>query len=321
MAKEILTTAPTLTVSDAPFWHCGRSVQGIMRDYLIALLPAAVMAVVMYGFDALRVIALSGATAMIVEGLTLHYLKRDLQLDNYSALLQGVLFAFLLPAGAPWWLVVAGCALMMLLGRLVFGGLGANPVCPPLVGWAIITIAWKLFMDPDASVLNTQLVNPLTQLRYFGVDKVAHFTTFDLLSGNQLGALGASQVGALLLGGIYLLARRVISWHIPVAFIGTVAIIASIFYFGENGEQYASPVFHVLTGSVVFAAFFLATDYSSSPVGSVPMLIFGAFAGFMVMMIRIYGIYPDGVPFALLLANLAVPLLEIIRPKPFGAVR
>ncbi|ABB37383.1 NADH:quinone oxidoreductase subunit RnfD [Oleidesulfovibrio alaskensis G20] len=318
MANESLAKAPFLAVGAAPHWHCGRTIHGMMRDYLIALMPAVAMAVYMYGLDALRVMALSCVTAVVIEAVCLKAMERDVTVDDNSALLQGLLLAFLLPASAPWWLVILGSAFTILLGRLVFGGLGANPVCAPLVGWAILSISWKLEMDIDAAMLNTMLVNPLTQLKYFGAQKVADISYTGLLAGQQLGALGSSQVGALLLGGIYLLVRRTVRWQLPAAFFGGVLLISGIFY-AIDSSQYASPLFHLLTGSVVFGAFFLVTDSSSSPVGKAAMVIFGLLAGGMVVTIRVYGMYPDGVPFAILLANMTSPLLDMIRPKPFGA--
>ncbi|MFV0422724.1 RnfABCDGE type electron transport complex subunit D [Oleidesulfovibrio sp.] len=318
MAKEALAKAPFLAVGAAPHWHCGRTIHGMMRDYLIALIPAVLMAVYIYGLDALRVMALSCVTAVVVEALSLKAMEREVTVDDHSALLQGLLFAFLLPAAAPWWLVIMGSSFTILLGRLVFGGLGANPVCAPVVGWAILAVSWKIDMDIDATMLNTMLVNPLTQLKYFGVWKIADIDYGSLLAGQQLGALGSSQVGALLLGAIYLLVRRTVRWQIPAGFLAGVLLVSGIFY-AIDSTLYASPLFHLLTGSVVFGAFFLATDTSSSPVGKVSMIIFGLLAGGMVVIIRVYGMYPDGVPFAILLANMTMPLLDMIRPKPFGA--
>ncbi len=318
MAKVTAPPTPFLIVGAPSHLHCGRTIHSSLRDFLIALMPAAIMAMYTYGMGAARVMALSCATALVVEALCLRAMGRSADLERHSVLLQGLLLAFLLPANAPWWLVVLGITLSILLGRMIFGGLGCSPVCAPVVGWAILSISWKLYMDIDAAMLNIPLLNPLTQLKYFGVWKIADISYFDLLTGRQLGALGASQVGALLIGGLYLLALGVIRWYLPGGFLLGVLLAAGIFY-AVDSTVYAPPLFHVFTGSVMFGAFFLVTDPSSTPVGQAAMLLFGLLAGSLVVIIRVYGIYPDGVPFAILLANMTTPLLDMIRPKPFGA--
>ena len=314
MTNEAAKT-PFLNVSSPPHWHCGRTVKSVTLDYIIALLPALLMAVVYYGLDALRVVCLSCVTAVVVEALCLKIMERDIRVDDYSALLIGMLFAFLLPAKAPWWLVIVGATISIALAKMAFGGIGANPICPPLVGWAALRISWPDAMNPDISLLSSPLVNPLTQFKYLGVQGVSYS---DMLLGQQLGNLGSTQVLALLVGAAFLLYRRDISFHIPLAFLGGVFITALIFW-GIDSSVYASPMFHLLAGSTVFGAFFLATESASSPVGSIAMLIFGAMAGVMVVIIRVYGIYPDGVVFAILLVNLFTPLIDLIKPKPFGA--
>ncbi|AMK11595.1 RnfABCDGE type electron transport complex subunit D [Pseudodesulfovibrio indicus] len=308
---------PILTVAVPPHVHCGRSIQRHMLDNLIALLPAALMAVVVFGAGALRVMALSCAVAVSAEFLLNRIMKREQSVDDLSALLTGLLFAFLLPASAPWWLVAIGAAASIALGKMIFGGLGGNPLCSPLVGWALCRISWASDMDTNATMLMSRLPAPLQQLKYFGMDAATSVSPTDLLLGNQLGGLGEVQVAALLVGGAYLLLRRRISWEIPAGFIAGVLLTALIYQLMDP-TVYASPLFHLLAGGAVFGAFFLATDPASSPIGLIPSLLFGLMAGAMVIVIRVYGIYPDGVPFAILLANLFTPLLDRIRPKPFG---
>lgn len=316
MTNEAART-PVLSVSSPPHWHCGRTVQGVMLDYIIALVPALLLALYHFGFDALRVVSLSCATAIVVEAACLKIMERDVSVDDYSALLIGLLFAFLLPAAAPWWLVMFGAAASVLLGKMAFGGLGANPMCAPLVGWAALRISWPDAMNANVTMLQSPLENPLTQLKYMGLQGV-DVGLGDMLMGAQLGNLGSTQVIGLLLGGAFLLARRDIQWQVPVAFLGGVILTALIFW-GIDSSVYASPLFHLLAGSTVFGAFFLATDPSSSPVGYASMIVYGLLGGAMVIIIRVYGIYPDGVVFAVLLANLFTPLLDLIKPKPFGA--
>ena len=308
---------PILTVAMPPHIHCGRTIKRYVLDTLLALLPAAILAVAAFGMDALRVMALSCSVAVLAEAACNRMMKREQSVDDYSALLTGLLFAFLLPASAPWWLVAVGAAASIGLGKMIFGGLGGNPLSPPLVGWALCRISWGGFMDTNATMLMSELPAPLQQLKYFGLDSVASFDPASLLLGNQLGGLGAVQVAALLAGGTFLLLRRHIKWEIPGGFIGGLLITALVYRLMDP-TAYAPPLFHLLAGGAVFGAFFLATDESSSPIGRIPALIFGILAGAMVIIIRVYGIYPDGVPFAILLANLFTPLLDRIRPKPFG---
>lgn len=318
MAKVELPSAPFLAVGAPPHWHCGRTISGLMRDYLIALAPAVAGALYWYGLEAARVMALSVATAVIVEMLMTKAMERELMIDDMHAVVTGVLFAFLLPAAAPWWLVIAGSAITMSLGKMFFGGLGGSPVCAPAVGWAVCRISWPLAIDVDATMLNSEAFNPLTLFKYFGPERVADFSYSHLALGDQLGALGASQIGLLFMGGCYLIVRRGIHWQIPVAFITGVLSVGGLYY-GINPAVNISPFFHLLTGSTMLAAFFLLPDYSSSPVGRFAQILYGLMGGALVIIIRVYGQYPDGVMFAVLLANLITPLADMIRPKPFGA--
>lgn len=306
-----------LAVSAPPFWHCGRTIDKGMRWVLAALMPAAIMAVVNWGVPALRVMALSTATAVAAEALASKLLVRPVRVDNLHGAIIGLLFAFLLPASAPWWLVMFGAAISVLLGKMAFGGMGASPLCAPLVGWAALFISWPLLMDPNTSELTTRFLDPLIRLRHFGVDAVQDISWSQLLMGHQIGALGASQTAALALGGLVLCARGVIRWEISFSFLAGAAAAAAYFHI-MNPELYASPLFHLLTGSTVFGAFFLATAPSSSPNRQLPMVVYGLLGGVLVILIRNFGIYPDGVPFAVLLINLLMPQLELLRPKPFG---
>lgn len=308
---------PVLTVTVAPHVHCGRSIKGYMSETIIALLPAAIMAVIAFGLGAMRVMALSCAVAVVCEALCNKAAKQEPSIDDFSAIHIGLLFAFLLPASAPWWLVTIGSAVSIVLGKMIFGGLGGNPLAPALVGWTACRISWGPAMDTNATMLMSDLPAPLQQLKFFGLESIQSLDSVNLIMGNQLGGLGEVQIAALLAGGAFLLVRRHISWEIPFSFLGGVIITAWIYQM-IDANAYASPLFHLLSGGTIFGAFFLATDPSASPIGRIPSLIFGLMAGTMVIVIRVYGIYPDGVPFAILLANLFTPLLDRIRPKPFG---
>jgi len=318
MAKQSLPSAPFLMVSSAPHWHCGASIKGMMSTILLALFPAVVGAVYWYGMEALRVMALSIATAVIVEALCSKIMEKEVRVDDLHAVVTGLLFSFILPAGAEWWLVLVGSAVTMLLGKMLWGNFGGAPISAVAVGWAFCVVSWPVYMNIDATMLNTTLVNPLTQLKYFGVDAVADASLYNYFIGDQLGALGAVQVGALLLGGLILLARGVISWEVPAATLIGVMVTGGI-YHAIDPALYAAPQFHLFTGSTVLAIFFLLTDFTSTPVTRGGKIVFGLLAGFLIILIRTYGQYPDGVLFAVLLANMVTPLCDMIKPKPFGA--
>ncbi|WP_319759501.1 RnfABCDGE type electron transport complex subunit D [Maridesulfovibrio sp.] len=314
-----LNGLPVLTVSIPPHAHCGRTFKSDALETIIALLPAVFFAVYHYHMLAVRVLALSSFSAVITETVCLYVMKREIEADNYTALLYGLLFGFLIPPASPWWMVATGSAISIFIGRMIFGGLGANPLCVPLVGWAILTVSWPELMNFDISMLASELTYPLSQLKNFGPETLTEYPIKSLLLGFQLGGTGAAQTGAVLLGGVYMLARRIVRPDIPLSFIAGVAVTATAFYFIDPLE-YAAPQYHLLCGSTLFGAFFLATDGPSSPSGHIPMLIYGFIAGALLIIIRVYGIYPDGVPFAILLANLMTPLIDKIRPAPFGGI-
>lgn len=307
-----------LSVSAPPFWHCGRTIEKSMRWVLLALMPAAVMAVVNWGLPALGVMTLSVGVAISAEILACKLMGRPVRVGDGNAALIGLLFAFLLPASAPWWLAAFGAAMAVLLGKTVFGGLGSSPLSPPAVGWAIVLLSWPLLVEPNTALLSTDFIDPLIRLKYFGAQAAQTAISWqDLLLGHQIGALGASQVGMVLLGGLLLCAQGILRWEIAVAFLAGTVAVAACFHVA-NPDIYATPLFHVLTGSTVFAAFFLATEPACSPNRQIPMVIFGLMGGALVVLIRNFGMYADAAPFAVLLVNLIMPQLELIRPRPFG---
>lgn len=306
------------TVASPPHIHCGRTIHGLMLETLLALSPAVVMAAVAYGLPAVRVMALSCSVAVLAEAACWKLMGRAQETDNANALLLGLLFAFLLPASAPWWLVATGSAVTIVLGKAIFGGLGGSPLCAPLVGWAALQISWPENMDIELNMLGSAFADPLAQLKHFGVGAVTGVSPLDLLLGHQAAGLGATPVLALLIGGVYLIVRGRIRWHMPASFLAGVCATAALFAASEPG-MHPGPLFHLLAGSTMLGAFFLVTDTSSSPVGRVPMLLYGFIAGTLVVVMRVWGTHPDGVAFAILLANLLTPMLEKIRPRPFGA--
>ncbi len=305
------------SVSSAPFWHRGKTLKWNMSLILLGLLPAAILAVLTWGLPALRVMALAVTTSVVTEALCQKMMKREIVIDNFSAVLVGLLFAFLMPAHAEWWLIVIGSFLSITMGKFAFGDLGASPLCAPVVGYVLCLISFPLQIEPNLVQLSTDFVDPLVRLRYFGIDDISNISMSSLMFGQHIGALGASQGFVLLAMGILLSLVWVIRWEIAFSFLAGFLLLGTVFYMLDP-SAYANPMFHLFTGSTILSAFFLATDISSSPNRKVNMLIFGFVAGALAILIRTFGVYIDGVPFAILLANLIMPLLEGRKPKPLG---
>ncbi len=312
MSKENLTaTEFQLSVASAPHVHSGRTLPQVMAIRIIGLLPAVIMAVYNFGVPALRVMALAVCTAVVVEWICLRLTKQEDPRRNLHTIGLGLMFAFLLPAAAPWWLVIIGATITIALGKYVFGGLGNSPLCPPLIAWAILLVSWPLLMSPAAMQLTQDFIDPLARLKYFGVAAAERIPLQDLLFGRQIGGLGATQVLGLILGAVYMLGRVAVSWEIPLGyFVGIVCASLAL--------DTAGPLFHLLAGSTIFGGFFLATEFGGSPTRPVSRVCYGFCAGVLLIIIRVFGIYPDGVPFAILLANLLTPFFELLRPRPFG---
>lgn len=310
-------TSVLLAMSAPPYWHCGRTIRKTSLYMLAGLLPAVIMAIWTWGLPALRVMALCVATSVVVEALCQKAMGHDCSVDDLTAVNSGLLLAFLLPAAAPWWLVMLAASIAITLGKMAFGGLGANPVNTPLVGWAVLFVSFPLLMDPNAMQLSTDYLDPLSKLKYFGAAAVHDVSLLDLFMGRQIGGLGASQVGALFLGGSVLAALGIIRWHIALGFFLGLAAPAALLHMMDPALN-ASPFYHICTGSAMLAGFFLMTETANAPARPLPMFLYGLIGGALTIIIRKYGIYTDGTPFAILLVNMLTPFLDMIRPKPFG---
>jgi len=312
-----------LAVSSAPHWHDGSRISVRNINIAVAALPALFVGISIFGMPALRVITLSIGCAMIAELVINIIARKKISIDDGSAALSGLLIGMLLPASVPWWLVVIGAFVAIIIGKQVFGGIGANPLNPTLIGFAIIMISWKGHMDFDEALLNYDLgfylAYPLAALKHFGTAATVKYNLMDLFIGKQSGGIGAVCGLGLLIGGIYLIVRGFIRWEISLSFLVGIFITAFLFNIA-NPEKYAFPLFHLLTGNVMLGAFFLATDDTTSPVNFIPMLIFGLGCGIITVLIRCLGLYYDGVVFAILLMNLINPLVDKIRPKAIGKV-
>jgi electron transport complex protein RnfD len=314
----------TLTVSSPPHWHTGQKISKITYGLMIALIPAIIMGIINYKMHAVRVISVAIVSAMAAEAIMQYAMKRPLSLTDGSAALSGLLLALILPASAPWWLVVIGSMVGIIIGKQIFGGIGGYPFNPVLIGWAIVTISWPWHLNFDDVLVNFNLGNvpmayPLTTLKNSGAAGLNIFSYGNLLLGKQLGGIGASATLWLLIGGLFAIIRGYIPWRIPVSFIVGV-FFASGIYWLVNSTVYANPLFHILTGNVMLGAFFLATDSTTSPVNNWAMVLSGLGCGILTIIIRIYGKYPDGVMFAILLMNMVNPLLDKIRPRVIGKV-
>lgn len=313
-----------LIVSHAPFWHDGSSVTARSYNIMGAAMLAVIPGIMQYGAPAMAVVAFSVATAVLWELLFDTITKRPVGVGNGNAAMIGLLFAMMVPATTPWWVILVGTMVSVIIGKQIFGGTGANPFNPALIGIAILSLSWKDYFDFNTALVHFDLgfdmIYPLTALKYFGTDAVAAFSPMDLFLGYQSGGIGSTCGLALVVGGLYLILRGFIRWEISLSFLAGVYVTALMFqFFGEPG-QFAGPLFHLFTGYTLIGAFYLATEDSSSPVNLYPMLIYGAGAGIMTILIRNIGAYVDGVVYAILLMNLANPLIDKIRPKAIGKV-
>lgn len=310
-------------VSHAPYWHEGSSISSRSYNIMFAALPAVLLGFVRYGLPAVGVVSLSISTAILWELLINRVAKQDITIGDGNAALIGLLLAMLLPPTIPWWIVVVGTMLSIVIGKMIYGGIGGNAFNPVLVAMAILMISWNDYLDFDAAFVKYDFdfiaAYPLTKLRYFGLSSIEAYSAGDLLLGRQTGGIGATFGLGLILGGIYLIARRLIRWEISLSFIAGVFVTALVFSIADP-TRFAGPIFHLLCGYTLVGAFFLATEDSSSPVHFIPMLIYGAGGGLLTVLIRNIGSYVDGVVFAILIMNLVNPLLDKIRPKAIGKV-
>lgn len=308
-----------LTVSSSPHCHVKLTEGRVHSDFIIALVPAVIFAVYTYGMDALRVITLAMAIAVISEIIIRKLFRRPLTYTDGSAFFIGLLFAMLLPASVPFWLVIVGTFLCIFIGKELFGGLGSHPLNPVLVGWTIMHIAWPAYLNINLASANYDLgydfYYPLAVLKKVGVDAVSDIRLVDLILGKQTAGLGASAIILILIGGIYLLLRKRIAWEIPLSFAVGIVTMAAIFW-ATNPSNYINPLFHLFTGNAMIGIFFLATDYSSSPSNRWGMVAFGLGCGFLTIILRVWSLNPHAVPFAILIMNLFTPLLDKIKRKP-----
>ncbi len=309
-----------LTVSHAPFWHNGSSTASKSRNILLDSLFAVVPGCYQYGRAAAGVVTIAVASAIIWELLINFLSRRSISVGDGNAAVIGMMLAMLMPATTPWWAVVTGTFLAVVIGKEIFGGIGANPFNPAVLGMAILMLGWPFLFDFNASVLNYafdfKAIYPLVLSKSFGAHAVDSFTVMELLKGHQIGGIGATFGIGLIIAGVYLMIRGYIRWEISIFFLA--GVFATALFFKWLNPFYAGPGFHLFTGYTLIGAFFLATEDASSPVNFIPMLIYGFLGGLLTVMIRNIGVHIDGVLYAVLIINLVHPLVDKIRPKAMG---
>lgn len=320
-----------LTVSPSPHVHSDDSVNKIMYRVVLAMLPALVWSVVVFGIDAIRVTLIAVIASVGFEYLIQRYImKVRPSVTDGSALVTGILLAFNVPSNLPWWIIIAGALVSIGIGKMSFGGLGTNIFNPALVGRVFLLISFPVQMT-SYPVPKSAGVDAVTGATPLGLLKEGLLngkplsqiagdlpTASDLLFGNIGGSLGEISALMLILGGLYMLVRKVITWHTPVSVLGTMFVMAAIFWM-INPEMYMVPTFHILTGGAMLGAIFMATDMVSSPMTGKGQIIYGIGIGVITMSIRLFGAYPEGISFAILIMNAFTPLINnTVKPKRFG---
>lgn len=334
-----------LSISMSPHTHGNWSTKKIMYFVIIALMPAFWVSIYYFGIDALLVNVVAVLSCMFFEfavqilffrkGETVKefFKNKSYTVFDGSAIITGLLLAFNVPSNIPLWILIIGAFVAIVIAKMSFGGLGNNPFNPAIVGRVFLLISFPVQMTswPKANVLNFAFVDAETGATPLGilkeglkngepmqtiVNKLPTYT--DMFMGNMGGSLGEISAIALIIGGIFLLATRVISWHVPVSILATVAAFTTILH-GISPDQYADPAFHLLSGGLMLGAIFMATDMVTSPMTKAGMLIYGIGIGIITVLIRTWGSYPEGVSFAILIMNAIVPLINMaFKPNAFG---
>ncbi|MGF1584371.1 MAG: RnfABCDGE type electron transport complex subunit D [Bacteroidales bacterium] len=323
-----------ITVSPSPHAYGEDTVKKMMYGVVYALLPALFVSVYFFGIGALIVTLISIVSCVGFEYLIQkHLMKVQPSISDGSALITGLLLAFNVPSNLPWWIIIIGALVAIGVGKLSFGGLGNNPFNPALVGRVFLMISFPVQMTswPEPVISRLQYTDavtgatplaiikeglssgvPMSQL----VEKVPAY--MDLFIGNLGGSVGEISVLALLAGGIYMILKKIITWHIPASILLSVFIFTGILWL-INPYDNADPLFHILSGGLVLGALYMATDYVTSPMTPKGMWIFGIGIGVITVAIRVFGAYPEGVSFAILIMNAFVPIInKSVKPKRFG---
>lgn len=306
-------------VSGTPHVRSKESIQSIMRDVIIALVPATAAGIYYFGINALILIIAAIASAVAFEAICQKVMKKPVTVSDLSAVVTGLLLAMNLPAAAPVWVAIVGSAFAIIFGKQLFGGLGQNFINPALAGRAFLLASYPTEMTTWSVPNGLEVADAATYATPLAQLKAGHLDASlgELLLGQCGGTIGETCAIALIIGGVYLLYKHVISWKIPVIYIATVAILFAVI--GRQGVR--MPLQEIMAGGVMLGGIFMATDYASSPVTPKGQIIFAVGAGLITYLIRTFGGYPEGVSYSILIMNCAVPLIErFTEPTIFGAL-
>jgi len=309
-------------ITSKPHMRAKITTRSIMLDVIIALLPAMLVAIINFGWRGATVIAVSVLSCVFFEWAYQHFMKKPVMINDLSAVITGILIAFGVPATVPLWTMVVAAFFAIIIVKQLFGGIGQNFVNPALAARAFLLAAYPALVTiydfglaPDAVATATPLVEFAESALH--TPGLADMWRVLWAFGNTRGAIGEVATILVILGGVYLLVRKVINWRIPVFFIGTTAIMLLIF--GRHGLMTGQPHYEIFLGALMLAAFFMATDYSTSPMTAMGQVIFGIGCGLITAIIRIWGGFPEGVTYAILLMNLLVPLIDkLTKPRVYG---
>ena len=316
-----------LLVSPSPHLHTKTFTKSLMRDVVIAMIPAVIVSILFYGWSELLVLGVSVASCVLLEFLITKYLlKKTCTICDMSAVVTGILLALNLPSTTPWWVVFIGAVFAIGVAKMTFGGLGQNLFNPAIAGRVFLLISFPTYMTdwtrPQGFVGGgldaLSGATPLGLAKEGGVAAVEGLDYMDMLFYNIGGSAGELSAIAILIGFVYLLVRKVIRPYITLSILATVAIFSGIFW-GINPEQFTDPVFNLLTGGLLLGSVFMATDYVTSPMSNLGGIIYGVGIGVITMLIRYFGAYPEGVSFAILIMNSVVPLInKVCHAKKYG---
>ena len=316
-----------LIVSPSPHLHTKTSTKSLMRDVVIAMMPAVIVSVLFYGWSALAVLGVSVASCVLLEFLITRYLlKKACTICDFSAVVTGILLALNVPSTTPWWVVFIGAVFAIGVAKMTFGGLGQNLFNPAIAGRVFLLISFPTYMTdwtrPQGFIGGgldaLSGATPLGLAKEGGVAAIEGLDYMDMLFFNIGGSAGELSAIAILIGFVYLLVRRVIRPYITLSILATVAVFSGIFW-AINPEQFTDPVFNLLTGGLLLGSVFMATDYVTSPMSNLGGIIYGVGIGVITMLIRYFGAYPEGVSFAILIMNSVVPLInKVCHAKKYG---
>lgn len=323
--------ANQLKIALSPHLHSGDSIQRNMYGVLIALIPALLASFYFFGIGSLVVTATSVASCLFFEwAITKFILRRKVcTIGDGSAIITGVLLAFNLPSNLPLWIIIIGALVAIGVGKMTFGGLGCNPFNPALAGRIFLLISfpvqmtnwpklyqWTSYVDAETAATPLALMKSAIKGDTSALDNLP--SVWHMFLGNNSGSIGEICAIALLLGLAYMLWRRIITWHIPVSILATVFIFTGLMYLA-NPVTYVSPFYHLFSGGLMLGAIFMATDYVTSPMSHKGMIIYGIAIGFLTVVIRLWGAYPEGMSFAIFIMNAFTPLINnYCKPKHFA---